>query len=128
MKKILLVEDNIYLREMYEEALTVGEFSITLADDDAQALEKIKQGQFDLILIDILLAKLNDMEVLKELKKEDSPYKNIPILLLTNLGDDNLLQEAIDLGAEGSLSKAHIKPAELVEKITDFFTNKEANQ
>ena len=119
MAKILLIEDEVMIREMYEMTFGQRGFDLDSVADGAEAVEILsKEGlDYDLILLDIMMPKMNGVEVLEEIKKEDSPAKDIPVYLLTNLGQENILEAAMKLGAEGSLMKAQYLPNELADEI-----------
>lgn len=120
-KKILLVEDDTLVRDLYEHVLASADFDVVSAVDGEDALVKSKQGPFDLVLLDIMLPKLTGMEVLKKFREADSPMKNTPVYLLTNLGEETIAAEVYKLGANGYLLKAKYLPPELIKEINKFF-------
>lgn len=124
-KKILLVEDEAMIRDMYEMILKKKGYELEIAEDGEIALNKIKTkgSNFGLILLDIMLPKLDGLSVLKEIKKPESPTKDIPVFLLTNLGQENLIKEAMAAGAAQYWIKSNIFPMDLVKEI-DSFLNK----
>ena len=121
-KKLLLVEDEILIREMYELILKKRGYQIETADDGEQALEMLnnKPQEYSLILLDIMLPKLDGISVLKKIKELNSPIKDIPVFLLTNLGQENLIKEAMSLGADQYLIKSNIFPMDLANEIDNF--------
>jgi len=121
-KKLLLVEDEILIREMYELILKKRGYQIETADDGEQALEMLnnKPQEYSLILLDIMLPKLDGISVLKKIKEPNSPIKDIPVFLLTNLGQENLIKEAMSLGADQYLIKSNIFPMDLANEIDNF--------
>ena len=119
-KKILLVEDDRDLAELYEEVLS-EKFEIEIANDGKEGMDKARNKP-NLILLDILLPSMNGFEILKSLKK-DPATKDIPVIVLTNLGskhvdDDKKL--ALLLGAEDYLVKTYHDPKEILEKISTY--------
>src|SRR3989338_9271631 len=121
-KKLLLVEDEILIREMYELILKKRGYQLETADDGEQALEMLnnKPQEYSLILLDIMLPKLDGISVLKKIKEPNSPIKDIPVFLLTNLGQENLIKEAMSLGADQYLIKSNIFPMDLANEIDNF--------
>lgn len=115
---VLLIEDELFIRELYERALIGQGFKVISAADGEEGILKAKTIP-GLILLDIMLPKLNGIEVLKILKN-DPQTKNIPIILLTNLGQESIIKNAFELGAQGYLMKMRITPQELGEKIKPF--------
>lgn len=115
---LLLVEDDTFLAGMYVTKLSMEGFTVELSTDGKVGLERAKKILPDLILLDILLPKMNGFDVLKALKA-DSSTANIPVILLTNLGQKSDVIQGLDLGATDYLIKAHFMPSEVVAKIKD---------
>ena len=120
-KKILLVEDDAFVRDLYHTVLTKAGYELEIANDGEEAVGMASYKVYDLILLDIMLPKLTGMEVLKTLRSADSRAKDTPVYLLTNLGEENIVQEAYKLGANGYLLKAKYLPKQLVEEVDKFF-------
>ncbi len=114
--KILIIEDDAFLAGMYVTKLSMEKFETQLAVDGKAGLDQAQKFQPDLILLDILLPKLNGFDVLKQLKA-DAATKDIPVILLTNLGQKSDVVEGLNLGAVDYLIKAHFMPSEVVDKI-----------
>jgi len=115
-KKILLVEDDKFLSEMYSTKLTESGFDVETAFDGEEGLKKANEFRPDLILLDIVLPKKDGFEVLKSLKANEELSK-ILIIALTNLGQKEEVQKGFDLGANDYIIKAHFTPTEVVAKI-----------
>jgi len=120
-KKILLVEDDAFVRDLYNTVLTKAGYEIEIANDGEEAVGMAGYKIYDLILLDIMLPKPTGMEVLKALRAPDSRAKDTPIYLLTNLGEENIMQEAYKIGANGYLLKAKYLPKQLVDEVDKFF-------
>jgi len=120
MKKILIVDDDLYIRELYEEILKEAGFEVTTAVDGQDGFDKIKVGGFDLILLDVMMPKLDGLTVLAKLSQNPPRAKNGPIVLLTNLSHDPVIKEALQKGATAYLIKADLNPDQLVEKVKSF--------
>ena len=98
-KKVLVVEDEIFIRELYEKVLQGAGYEVTGAQDGQEGLDKVKAGSFDLVLLDIMLPKMTGIDVLKEIKKDPDPKLNkLPVYLLTNLGQESIIKEAFKIG------------------------------
>lgn len=125
MKRILLVEDEEMIREMYKLAIQNAGYQIDTSEDGESAALKINttDPQYDLVLLDIMLPKLDGISVLKQIKADDKT-KNIPVFLLTNLGLEDLVKEALELGAQQYLVKSNILPKQIVAEIDTFFQQK----
>lgn len=114
--KILLIEDEEMLANMYEVKFQNEGFDLTKALDGAEGLEKAKAIKPDFILLDIIMPKMDGFSVLKTLK-EDPLTKDIPVMLLTNLGQEEDIERGKQLGAVGYLVKANITPSEVVDEV-----------
>ena len=114
--KVLLVEDDAALGEMYTLKFQQAGFQLYVATDGAAGLELAKRHGPDIILLDVILPGMDGFAVLKELKA-DPATKTVPVILLTNLGQDADQQKGKELGAVDYLVKANFTPGEVVEKI-----------
>jgi CheY-like chemotaxis protein len=116
--KILLVEDDAILVEMYEAKFELEGHEIKVATNGEDALSTLNDFTPELILLDILMPKLNGFHVLKEIKKQPN-LRQIPVILLTNLGEaevDMNRELASALGVNDYLIKSHHTPDEVVAK------------
>ncbi len=121
MKKILLIEDDFFILELYKRILGGAGFEVITASDGEQGLQIAKQGP-DLILLDIMLPKLNGLQVLRGLKSE-TITRHIPVVLITNLGQSSIIKEAFELGAQGYLLKVRLEPEELIRQVNIFLAD-----
>lgn len=120
-KKILLIEDDYFINQLYMRVLQKAGFKMTLAQDGAEGI-KLASNSFNLILLDIMLPKLDGINVLKKLK-ENPNTKKIPVVLLTNLGQESIIKTAFQIGAQGYILKMSVTPYEIPEKIRPFLQN-----
>jgi CheY-like chemotaxis protein len=119
-KKILIVDDDAYLRDLYEEVLKDEGYEVTTAVDGEEGATKLAQGGYDLTLLDVMMPKLDGLGVLKKLKETPPTIPNGTILLLTNLAQDPIVTEAMQTGAKSYMIKADITPDQLVEKVKEY--------
>ncbi len=115
-KKILLVEDEDFIRELYARQLTKAGFLVKEAVDGQLGLDSLKQEQFDLLLLDIMLPGMNGLQLLREFKTQNPNSKMITILL-TNLGQEAVIKEGFELGAQAYLIKASYTPDQVVNEV-----------
>jgi len=115
-KKILIVEDDRFLRELIARKLTAEGFNVAEAVDGEDGLRKIKEEKPALVLLDLILPGIDGFEVLAK-AKEDPVTSAIPIIILSNLGQREEVEKGLKLGAADYLVKAHFTPGEIVEKI-----------
>lgn len=115
-KKILLVEDEDFIRELYVRQLTKAGFAVKSAVDGQSGLNVLKTEQFDLLLLDIMLPGMNGLQLLREFKTN---YPNSPMItiLLTNLGQEAVIKEGFELGAQAYLIKASYTPDQVVTEV-----------
>jgi CheY-like chemotaxis protein len=119
MAKILLAEDDLFLRDVYTETFRDEGFDITTAVDGEEALQKLKEGNWDLVLLDVVMPKKSGIEVLKEIKViPDKTYAK-HIVFMTNSDEKKDLEEVLDM-TDGFLLKTSYTPAELVEKVKEY--------
>lgn len=115
--RILLVDDDEALRQMYSLILGKEGFEVHTANDGVQGLARIREGGFDLVLLDLMMPNMDGIGVLKGLQ-EEGPKKPIgPIVVLSNAGYDAIAKEAESLGAKGFLMKAELLPKDLVAEV-----------
>jgi DNA-binding response OmpR family regulator len=115
-KRILLVEDEEMLSNMYQVKFQNDGFTMIKANNGEEGLQLADKEKPDFILLDVIMPKMDGFTVLKKLK-ENPNTKNIPVLLLTNLGQDEDVKKGNELGAVGYLVKANITPSEVVAKV-----------
>jgi len=116
MSKILIIEDDKFLRELIAQKLQKEGFLITEAIDGEEGLKKIKEEKSELILLDLILPGIDGFEVLEKIKSDDAISK-IPVIILSNLGQKDDVEKGLKLGAIDYLIKAHFTPREIIEKI-----------
>ena len=118
-KKILIIEDDQDVRELYAEVLRDEGFEVEEAVDGQSGLAKVLEGRYDLLLLDIMLPKFDGLEVLKSIKQK-AEVKGTPVVLLTNLGREAIIKEGFALGANGYLIKSEHTPEEVVQEVKKF--------
>ena len=127
MDKIILIEDDKLIREIYTFTLQKAGFETVVAVDGAEGIEIVKKNpDAKVVLLDVIMPQKNGVEVLQELRS-DKATANIPIILLSNLTDQETVDAALKYGAYGFLIKAQISQTELVDKVKemiDYYNNK----
>ena len=118
-KKILIVEDDTFTRDVYVEALTDAGYAVSEAADGQIGLNLARAGGYDLILLDMMLPKIDGLGILRGLKNEPPQKANGPIILLTNLSHDPIIRMAEDLGVSQHLIKSDIDPGQLVTRVKE---------
>ncbi len=115
-KHILIIEDDAMLRDMYVLKFEKSGFTVSQAAEGAEGLELAKKKKPDIILLDIILPKMDGFAVLESIKSVDA-LKDVPVVLLTNLGQDTDREKGKKLGAVDYIVKANVTPAQVEEQI-----------
>jgi len=115
-QRILVVEDDLFLRELYADVLSGEGYKVESAQDGEAALEKMKLGGYDLVLLDIIMPKMDGLEVMRQMQNNPPKSPNKCVVFLTNLDKDEEIKTALKLG-NGYLIKSQITPGILVEKV-----------
>lgn len=118
-KKILVIDDEESIRQIYQKAFTDQGFMAETAVDGQEGLIKAAENQPNLILLDIMLPKMSGLDVLKSLKNNNKT-KSIPILLLTNIGDESVIKDGFKYGADGYFLKVSYSPYQVVEECKKY--------
>src|SRR3989344_4248536 len=120
MSKILLIiEDDPYVRRVYERLFKFSGYEVEFAENGRVGLKRAKILIPELILLDILLPDMNGLEILAELKK-DPEVSSVPVIMLTNLGDDQTIRKATELNADGYIVKSSAPPEKLLKMVDKY--------
>jgi CheY-like chemotaxis protein len=114
-KKILLVEDDNFIRDLYHRQLEKAGYAVKSTHSGLEAVELVKSEQFDLMLLDIMLPEMDGISVLKKLKEEGKD--KLDVMVLSNMGQDDLIKKAMELGAKAYVIKSLSTPAQVVKEI-----------
>lgn len=115
---ILLIEDEGLLTRMYSKKLEVDGFEVATAENGNEGIEKAKEIQPDLIVCDVMMPEKDGLSTLQDLKT-DEETKDILVIMLSNVADENYVEEALELGAVSYLIKSQHTPAEVVAEIKE---------
>ncbi len=118
-KKILIIEDDRFLKELMSKKLVGEGYQISEVIDGEEGVRAVKSEKPDLILLDLILPGIDGFEVLTRIK-QDPEIAQIPVIILSNLGQKEDIERGIKLGAVDYLIKAHFTPGEIVEKIANI--------
>lgn len=121
-KKILIVEDDQFLHKILAMKVKAEGFEVISAYDGESAVKKVKETP-DLILLDLILPQMSGFEFLGEIKM-DSQLKKIPVIVLSNLGQDEDIERAKSLGAQDYLVKANFSIDEVIKKAKEWLARK----
>ena len=119
--KVLLVEDDPPMVKMYSTKLKMEGFEVEIAYDGEEGLKKVEEWKPDLVVLDLMIPKMGGMDVLREIRN-DPKIKKVPVLILSNLSQEQDIQLAKQLGVKEFLIKANFTPGQVVEKIKQSLT------
>ncbi|OGZ61039.1 MAG: hypothetical protein A2932_00980 [Candidatus Spechtbacteria bacterium RIFCSPLOWO2_01_FULL_46_10] len=115
-KTIIIVEDDKFLLGILSDRFEAEGFTVIQAMNGSEAVKKTGEARPDLVLLDLILPELNGFEVMEKLKA-DARTKNIPVIILSNLGSEEDMERGKKLGAVDYLVKAYFTPDEIVQKV-----------
>ncbi len=122
-KKILLIEDEEFIRDLYASDIQRAGFVIDAVGTGKEGYEKLAANTYDLLLLDIMLPDTNGLEILKKVKGDETK-KSMKVVLLTNLGADNIIKEGFRIGADGYLIKSAYNPDQIIEQVKKILEGK----
>lgn len=117
MQKILIVEDDPMISEIYQKKFSVSGFEVDIAMSGTEALKKTEENQYDLVLLDLVLPEMNGIEILKEIRSRHARGKDVRVAIFSNLNDQENQARAMKLGVVGFIEKSQYNPSELVSEV-----------
>lgn len=111
-----MVEDNIFLRKLYRDKFTRAGFEFIEATNGIEGVNKVMTEKPNLVILDLLLPRKNGFNVLSDIKS-NSQTKKIPVIILSNLGQEIDIKEAFSLGAQEYLVKTDVRLSEVVNRV-----------
>jgi DNA-binding response OmpR family regulator len=114
--RVLLAEDDRFLRKAAETALKRQGFTVLAAVDGEEALRMARAEAPDVVLLDLIMPKLQGFEVLRALKADPATTR-IPVIILSNLGQESDVKQALEAGAAGYFVKANLSLQDLVKRV-----------
>lgn len=117
-KRVLLIEDEYFISYLYKRQLDLAKITTDTYATASECYEALSRAQYDLLLLDMMLPDSDGIEILKRLR-QDPRYKELPVIIMTNLSQEAVIQDAKKLGALDYLIKSQITPDEMVKKVLD---------
>lgn len=127
MTKVLLIEDDPMIYRLYEKLFKLEGFNLKLAESGMQAIEQLPEYKPDVILLDIMMPGMNGLELLSKIK-EDEQTKSIPVVVLTNISDSNVIHMALQKGAVLALIKSQTEPPDVINAIRGVLKKSSNNE
>lgn len=120
-RKLLCIEDEHFIGELYERALTKAGYVVKLVADGVDALKEAQSNQYDIILLDLMIPNLTGIEILRTLRDpQKTPHLKSKIIITTNLEQREDIRSDIEKQADAYLVKAELTPNELVEFLQNI--------
>jgi CheY-like chemotaxis protein len=118
MRKILIIEDEHFISELYVRALKKAGYDVTVRVDGAEGLKEAQTNLYDIILLDIMIPTMTGTEILAQLRDTNAtPSLHAKIIITTNLEQNEIVKNKIESQADGYIVKAEITPRQLVEFV-----------
>ena len=124
VKKLILIEDEQSIRELYKRQFDLSGFQTDAFGNGKDGLAALSQNHYDIMLLDIMLPDINGLQILKEVKANEKT-KEMPVFMLTNLGQEVTIKEGFALGAESYLIKASYTPDQIVQEINNALAKRQ---
>ncbi len=121
MSKILIVEDDPLMQRMYQKAFAFDGYTVSVAGDGVEGLDKIRSEKPTVVLLDVMMPKMNGLETLGKIKA-DPEIKSIPVIMLTNLAGSADAEKALGLGAVKYIVKSEQEPKEVVKMVKEIIS------
>lgn len=122
-KKVLLIEDEVFIQDIYKRMLLKAGYNVLTAYDGEQGLRLVRENtDAELVLLDIMLPKIHGIDLLR-IVKADEKTKHVPVVLLSNLGEESIINEAMANGARDYIKKVYVTPQQLVFCVNQYLTN-----
>ena len=119
MRRVLVAEDDTFLAQSYKMGLEKDGYTVEIANDGNEVLEKVEEFKPDVIILDILMPNKNGIDTLKHLKKDNKTAK-IPVIVATNVDDRDTQDKCMEYGANEYITKANISISEILEKCKKY--------
>lgn len=119
-KRVLVVEDDMFLRELCMVKLEKSGYQVDAAPDGKTGVDYLTSREYDVVLLDIMLPEKDGFQVLEEYSKAEKKDKQPQIIMLTNLSEKEQVDKALKLGATDYIIKAHYSPTEIVTKVNEL--------
>lgn len=124
MSKVLIIEDDFYIRRIYSLKFEGKSFKVDGVENGRKAKEKLADVVYDLILLDIMLPDMEGVKLLQEIRSEDSINKDSMVLVVTNNDDPGLKKKVMDTGANKFFVKASSTPKDVLKVAEEFLSKK----
>lgn len=119
-KSLLIIEDDIFVRELVSMKLREAKYKVTESSDGQDGLDKLLSGEYNIVLLDLMVPTKTGLEILAEFNAKKYDNYNPKIIVMSNLSEQDKITECIKLGAVDYIVKSHYSPTEIVTKINNL--------
>lgn len=123
MKKVLIVEDDFFIRKLYNEAFQSSGFEVSTTDNGTLAKDLLEKEPFDVILLDMMLPDMSGVDILKDIRSTQNNNTSTPVFILTNNDDKTVIDEVVAAGANEYLLKANYQPKDIVAEVSAYLSS-----
>ncbi len=117
--KIMIIEDDTNLLKNYVTELEILKYNVVTVSDGGKAIAAVLKEKPDLVLLDIMLPNKNGIDILEELR-QDTKFKDLPVVMLTNYGDEENIRKSLELGALDYLKKYNVTPSDVGQRLEKY--------
>jgi DNA-binding response OmpR family regulator len=117
--KIMIIEDDTNLLKNYVTELEILKYNVVTVSDGGKAVAAVLKEKPDLVLLDIMLPNKNGIDILEELR-QDTKFKDLPVVMLTNYGDEENIRKSLELGALDYLKKYNVTPSDVGQRLEKY--------
>jgi len=117
--KIMIIEDDTHLLKNYVTELELLKYKVVSISDGGKAVAAVQKEKPDLVLLDIMLPNKNGIDILEELRQDDG-FKELPVVMLTNYGDEENIRKSLELGALDYLKKYNVTPSDVGQRLEKY--------
>jgi DNA-binding response OmpR family regulator len=117
--KIMIIEDDTHLLKNYVTELELLKYKVVSVSDGGKAVAAVQKEKPDLVLLDIMLPNKNGIDILEELRQDDG-FKELPVVMLTNYGDEENIRKSLELGALDYLKKYNVTPSDVGQRLEKY--------
>ncbi len=115
----MIIEDDTNLLKNYVTELELLKYNVVTVSDGAKAIAAVSKERPDLVLLDIMLPNKNGIDILDELRQDDK-FKDLPVVMLTNYGDEDNIRKSLELGALDYLKKYNVTPSDVGQRLEKY--------
>lgn len=123
VKKVLIVEDDFFIRKLYDEAFASAGYEVSTTDNGELAVSLLEKEPYSVILLDMMLPDMSGVDILKKIRSTQNHNTQTPVFILTNNDDKVVIDEVVSAGANEYLLKANYQPKDIVAEVEAYLSS-----